>query len=122
MTKRSKRLYVAFAITSFLLNVAPVAVYAIIALVKSTLVYEKLALGFTVFTVLIMSLVAWVNKMAMRSRLWVLLIGLYIGLDYILTPLLILAACQVIDELIITPLKKAYKNKYTIHKELDQRL
>lgn len=75
----------------------------------------------TVFIVLIMTVVTLVQKVALRSRLWVILIGMYICLDNILTPLIIIACCQIVDELIVNPLAKAYKNRYIINKQIDRR-
>jgi hypothetical protein len=39
-----------------------------------------------------------------------------------MTPLIIIAVCQVIDELIVCPVKNSLSNKLTISKELDKRL
>lgn len=123
MTRTSKfRLsFWILAVMSFMLNVAPLAIYAINAVVAADLVYEKVALSMTVFIVLIMTLISIVNKIAFRSRLWIALIGIYICIDSIMTPLIIIAVCQIIDELIISPLKKNQKNKLIINKEMDKR-
>lgn len=123
MTRTSKfRLsFWILAVVSFMLNVAPLAIYAINAVVAADLFYEKIALSMTVFIVLIMTLISLVNKIAFRSRLWIALIGIYVCIDSIMTPLIIIAVCQIIDELIISPLKKNQKNKLIINKEMDKR-
>lgn len=121
MTKKTKLWAVLTTIFSILLNIAPIAVYVIIALVNCNLVYQKVALTMTVFVVLIMSIICLVNKATMKSRLWVVLIGLYICLDYILTPLIIIAVCQVLDELIVAPVARHYRQRYKINKEIDLR-
>jgi hypothetical protein len=123
-SERTSRFRLSFwilAVMSFMLNVAPLAIYAINAVVAADLVYEKVALSMTVFIVLIMTLISIVNKIAFRSRLWIALIGIYICIDSIMTPLIIIAVCQIIDELIISPLKKNQKNKLIINKEMDKR-
>ena len=122
MTSKYRKLAWLFTILSFLLNVCPLAVYSIKAMVESDLVREKVALSMTVFIVLILTIVCFVNKIALRSRLWIILIGVYFCLGEILTPLIIIACCQVLDELVVHPLKKHYKNKLTINKEIDKRL
>lgn len=122
ITIRYKRLYVIFLILSTLLTLAPVTVYTIKALIESDLVHEKVSLMLTVFIVLILTCVTIVNKQAMRSRLWIMLIGLYICLDYIMGPLIIIAVCQVVDELIVCPAKKGFKEKYSINKQIDRRV
>ena len=121
MTKKYRKIYWLLAILSFLANLAPLAVYTIKALVESDLTHEKVALTMTVFVVAIMTLVCIANKIVLRSRLWIILIEIYICLDSILTPLIIIACCQVLDELFICPLKKHYKNKLIINKEIDKR-
>lgn len=122
ITIRYKRLYVIFLIFSTLLTLAPVTVYTIKALIESNLIHEKVSLVLTVFISLILTCVTIVNKQAMRSRLWIMLIGLYICLDYIMGPLIIIAVCQVVDELIVCPAKKGFKEKYCINKQIDRRV
>ena len=122
MTKTYRIWFWILAVLSFLLCVGPLAAYSVSALIAADLVIEKVALASTVFIVLIMSVVSWLNKIALRSRLWIILIGLYICLDSIMTPLIIIAACQVIDEIIVCPIKNNLSTKLTISKELDKRL
>lgn len=93
MTKTYRIWFWILAVLSFLLCVGPLAAYSVSALIAADLVIEKVALASTVFIVLIMSVVSWLNKIALRSRLWIILIGLYICLDSIMTPLIIIAAC-----------------------------
>lgn len=106
---------------SILLNVGPLLYFTIASLIQSEGIGTKLTLGCTVVVVLILSLVAWTNKLAMRSRLWILLIGFWVCLEYFMPALIAIAACQVLDELIICPLKQHYKQRLTINKEIDKR-
>lgn len=122
MTKKYRTQYIIFAILSLLLNVLPLAVYTLKAVFESTVVYQKVALVSTVFIVLIMTAVSLVNKITLKSRLWIVLIGLYICLDHIMTPLILIAVCQTLDELIISPLKRSSKNKLVINKQIDARM
>lgn len=121
-TKRNGTLYLLFAFLSFALWFAPIATFTLIAILEGTLLYQKVSLAVTLFIVIIMTLVAVVNKVVMRSRLWIILIGVYICLHNIMTPLFVFAVCQIADELIVCPLKKRYKRKYQINKEIDGRL
>ena len=122
MTKKLKRKYIIATILSFLLNVCPLLVFTIIAFISGTAIVHKVTLSMTLLIVLIFTAITFFNKTVFRSKLWILLIGLWLCLDNILTPLIVFAACQVIDELIVTPLKNYYKNKYRINKEIDTRL
>ena len=122
MTSKYRKLFWLFFIVSLLLNVAPLAVYTIIGFVECTAITEKVTLSMILLIVLIMSIITWTNQIVLRSRLWIMLIGLYICLDYIMIPLIIIAVCQVVDELIVSPLKNNFSTKLTIHKEMDKRI
>lgn len=121
MTNKYKALYYVLAVLSFLLCVGPLAAYTISALITSTLVVEKVALCATVLVVLVMSVVSWVNKTTMRSKVWVIMLGLYFCLDHFVGPLLVMAFTQITDEWFISPAKAHYRNKYIINKEIDKR-
>ena len=122
MTKKLKRKYIIATILSFLLNVCPLLVFTIIAFISGTAIVHKVTLSMTLLIVFIFTAITFFNKTVFRSKLWILLIGLWLCLDNILTPLIVFAACQVIDELIVTPTKNYYKNRYRINKEMDTRL
>lgn len=122
MTKKYRILYWLFFILSLLANVGPLAYYTIDAAINSDLTYEKLTLTTTVILVLIMSIVCLINKTVLRSRIWIILIGLYVCLDFMLTPLMIIACCQIADELVLTPLKKNFREKLIINKQFDKRM
>ena len=92
-TRKYRKLSFLFGSISVLLNIAPFTIYAFIALVDSALIYQKIALSMTVLVVAILSLVALVNKVAMKSRLWIILVGIYVCLGEIITPLIIIAVC-----------------------------
>lgn len=120
-TKQYKALTILFKILSILLNVGPLAVYTIIALCESNLVVEKVGLVSTVFVVLVLTAIAFVQKVPMRSRIWIILIGLYLCLDSIMAPILIIGITQIVDEWIVCPFHKRFKEKLIINKEIDKR-
>ena len=121
-TRKYRRLSFLFGTIRVLLNIAPFAIYAFIALINSTLLYQKTVLCMTVFIVGIMSLITLFQEVAMKSRLWIVLVGIYVCLGQIITPLIIIAVCQVLDELIVAPLHDSYRDKKSINKEIDKRL
>lgn len=120
-TKKFRKLYHLFFILSFLLNLGPLGFYAGKALLNEGLTHQKIALTMTLFVVLIMTLISFINKVTLRSKTWILLIGLYFVLDHFVTPLLIIAVTQVVDEWFVCPLKKSFHEKYIINKEMDKR-
>lgn len=121
ITKKYHIAAIILLVVSILLNVAPIATYVMLGLTSGAVIVEKVALTSTIFVVLIMSCVAWMNKTVMRSRIWLIMLGLFFCLDSIATPLIIIAVTQVVDELIVCPLRARYKNRYTINKEIDKR-
>lgn len=120
MTEKYKRLYNAFRILSVAVTLGPLCVYFVIAFIRATTV-SKLAVGSTLAIVLILTLVNIIGKYHLRSPLFLLLIGIYTGLGTILTPLYITTVGVVLDEFILTPAAKKYKQLYTINKEIDKR-
>lgn len=122
MTKKYRRLFWLFTILSLLLNIAAPAYYVFDGLMGDGIIIEKVALTTSIFIVIILSAVAYINKTSMRSRIWILLLGLYICLDTILTPLLIIAITQILDEWLISPLAKSFRNKLVINKQIDKRM
>lgn len=121
ITKKYRLVATILLITSILLNILPLGYYTVDAMLSAELVAEKVKLCMTVFVVLIMSIVSWVNKTTSRSKIWVIIIGLYLCLDSFLTPLLLIGTTQIADEWIISPLHKSFRNKYTINKQIDRR-
>lgn len=121
-TKKNLTWCVILTILSCLLWLAPIGIFGFLALMEGTLLYQKVSLAVTVFIVLIMTLISLTSKIALRSRLWILLLGIYICLQNIMTPIIVFAVCQILDELVVTPLKDHFKRKYQINKEIDGRI
>ena len=71
---------------------------------------------------LILTALNFFMKYHIRSTIWFLLLGIQICLQNIVTLILIIAICTIIDEFVLTPLKKKFKDKYTINKEIDRRM
>ena len=120
MTEKYKKLYNAFRILSVSVTLGPLCVYFCIAFIGATTVH-KLAVGSTLAVVLILTIINVIGKYHLRSPLFLLLIGIYIGIGKILTPLIITTIGVVLDEFIFHPLCIKYKNLYTINKEIDKR-
>lgn len=121
ITKHYRLWFRIMFVVSLLLNICPLGVYTVKALLEADLTHEKVALTMTVFVVLIMTIICIANKIVLRSRLWIVLIGIYLCLDYIMTPLIIIAVCQVLDELVACPIKKYCKTRLVINKQIDKR-
>ena len=119
-TKKASRASKILTLVHMLLMVGPFIGYSIVAIINSE-TQEKVILGMTFVAVLIMTVVAMVNDIVIKSRLWIILLGLYCCLDYILTPLIIIAICQTVDELFIRPMKNDAKTRLISNKAMDKR-
>ena len=119
MTKKLKWQLLIITIISIFINIGPVLFYTLKALVTSHLTYQKVAIVSTVFVVIIMTMVAMINKTVLRSRIWIVMIGIYIGLDSFIEPLMVIAICQTADELIVSPIRRRCSLRYRIRKEMD---
>lgn len=120
VTKKYKRLNIALRILSVILLLAPIIVFSVIGFIEGQ-VHEKLVLGCTLVTALILVLINAIFKYNIRSTLWICILGIYMCLDNIMPLLLIIAISTIIDEFIVTPLQKKYKNLYVINNEIDKR-
>ena len=120
MTNKYKNIYRTFKLLSWAVTILPLVVYFVIAFSKAEIVH-KLAIGSIVTIVLILTVINIIGKLQLRSPLFLLLIGIYVGLGQILTPLVITSCGVVLDEFIFTPLYKKYKQLYIINKEIDKR-
>lgn len=121
ITKHNRRWYRFFAFLSFLMFFGPAAYYVSSAFLTSTLATQKVAIACSVVVVLILTGIAAVNKIILRSRLWIILIALYFVLGHAAEPIIVIGVTQVIDELMIAPTRDYFKQRYTIHREVDKR-
>lgn len=108
-------------IISIALTFIPITVWFIIAMAKSNDV-TKVALGLSFTIAILLVFVNILLKYSVRSTVWILLIGIYIALKDITTLLILIAVCTIIDEFIVHPLYKHFKQRYKINKEIDKRV
>ena len=120
VTKKYKIYTVLLTILSFILLVVPIVVFSIIAFINGE-PHEKLTLGCALTVSLILVLINALFKYHIRSTLWIAILGIYYCMDNILPLLLIIAISTILDEFVITPLKKKYKLQYTINNQFDKR-
>ena len=121
MTKKYKNNYILCRTLSILMTLIPLVIYTIKGFCEGT-PGSKVTLGVCFTTALILTIINVVFKYHMRSTIWILMIGLYVAVDNIIPLLIILAITTILDEFILTPLSRHYKAKYTINKEIDQRI
>lgn len=110
-----------FHFISWVLTFAPILIWLCIAMYKSSEI-TKPALAITITIAALFSMVNLLLKYSIRSTIWILLIGIYVAMKNITPLLIIIAVCTILDEFIVHPLYKHYKEKYKINKEIDSRV
>lgn len=120
MTKSYKIKHRSLALLSLILTLGPILVFTVLAFINGE-IHQKLTLGCTLIIASILVALNVVMKYHIRSTLWIVVLGIYTCMDNILPLLLTIAICTIVDEFIIHPLSKKYKNLYIINKEIDKR-
>ena len=124
-SKRTKKCgfwSIIFKVLSVLCFLIPVCVFAGVALAEGVLAVEAFTICASVIVTGIISLVCIVNKTVMRSKIWIFIIVLYLVLEHFLPVLLVVSVCQILDELIFTPLYNHFRTIYLANKEIDRRM
>lgn len=120
-TKKCKRAANVLLAIHVMLNVAPFAYYTVKAMASSANTTNKVTMSMTLAVVLVMSCVQMINHKALRSRMWILMIGIWLCLDSIIGMIVTVAIFQLADELLIAPLYHKKRNTYIINREIDKR-
>lgn len=121
MTKTYKCRMIITAILSFLCSFGPLIVFTIMGLAQGE-GKEKIVLAMTMVGAIMIALIAAMKKIHLRSTTFILMIGLWVALDRLLPFILTIAICTIIDELILTPLYKRFKEDYHTNKQIDKRI
>lgn len=120
ITKKYKSLYWVFNILSFCLTFVPFFVFLIVGYINATTA-QKVVMSAITIGALLISAIGIISKYTFRGVGYLVIIALYVALQNVATPILIIALCTITDELVVTPLKKKFKEKYIINKEIDNR-
>lgn len=119
-TQNLKKKTLILHFTSWVLTFAPILIYLCIAMYKSNEI-TKPALAISITVAALFTFANLLLKYSIRSTVWILLIGIYVALKNITPLLIIIAVCTIMDEFIVHPLYKRYKERYHINKEIDKR-
>lgn len=122
-TKSEKFKYILCKVASFSLCIMPLLIYIVLGFLDGDIQKgEKVFLGFTCITALILTIVNLLMKYHLRSPMFLLMLGIYYAMNNVLTVFIIISAGVVLDEFIFSPLARKHKQKYIINKEIDDRL
>lgn len=100
----------------------PLLVYICVALGQEGLAVQKVALVGCLTIALILTVINVIAQKRLRCPIWIIIIGLYIVVQKLLLPLIIiLAVTSVLDDLCFTPLIEYYRTKLIASKVDDDR-
>lgn len=127
-TKKYKRARNWLFAISLLLLFGPVGFYlvqaamATIAAGTTTATIAKVSIfSSSVIIFGILTIIAAARKIVFKSSVWVLVIAIYLLLDYAMWAVVVIGVCQILDELVFSPLVKYYNSLIRINKEIDKR-
>lgn len=120
-TKKFKTLWILFAVISILLTFGPVGFFFVKGFIEGTILVRKVTLMMTGLVYILITLMAVINKHMIRSKVWIVLIALYFVIDSFAACVLTVGICQLVDEIIVSPLQKQFHSKYSTNKEIDKR-
>lgn len=120
ITKKYKRLSFIFGLLSLLCTIAPVTYFTVLGFVNGE-IRSKVTLGCTLMLCLILVFINIIKKENLRSPVYIMILGIYMCLDNLLSLFLIMAITTMLDEFVFSPLHKSYKNKAIINREIDKR-
>lgn len=121
-TKKSKRLKWIFFSISVALNVIPMLVFFFMGYseVDTT---KKIVLSFTAVAALVLGAFMIISKLKWyRTLFWIVFAVMYLCFQKMTELIITMGICNVIDEIVIYPLYKYYKEQNRINKTLDKRL
>ena len=99
----------------------PMIGYVIYGFIRGATV-QKVALGVSTFAAIGLTGFSVIFKKHIRSTLFIVLLGIYLALREITILLIILSACTILDEFIVSPLQKSFREKMQINSQIDRRI
>lgn len=121
ITKKYKTQYMITKTISIALTIGPL-LYFTIAGFSIAEPAKRVILSFSAISAILLTLVSLVFKFKIRSTIFILMLGIHACIDNITGLITIMAAATLLDEILLTPMCKYCKEKYSINKEIDKRL
>lgn len=120
MTKKYRSLEIIFWFIILLINTAPMGTYIVKGFIEGEQA-DKVKLSILTIAAIICLIINVLTKLHPRCALWVLLFGVSQVLENIELLIAIMAITTLLDEAILTPLYKYFKQKRIINAEIDKR-
>lgn len=120
ITKKYQRLYTLMVVLEIIVLLGPVLYY-----VATGFIIASAAAQFTLSAMAIcaifLTIVSLLFKFKLSSPIWILILGIYIAIQNILPLIICLAVGTILDEFLLHPLKKRFRNQARINREIDKR-
>lgn len=120
-TKKYRRAYRILTALSWILTLGPMLGYVIYGFATGETI-SKISLGLSTIAAIALTALSLIFKKHIRSTIFILLLGIYFALQEITVLLIILSVCTLLDEFLITPLQKKYREKMVINSQIDRRI
>lgn len=121
-TKRFAALYRLMALFSLVCTVGPITVFTIYAISNGEIgSKQKLTLGLCLLVCLLLVIINTIKKYNLRSPVYIMILGIHTCIQNLTLLFIIMAVTTALDEFVFTPLKREFRMKYTINKEIDAR-
>lgn len=121
ITKQYKTKYTICKLMSIVITLSPLIYYLIVGMSIGEPT-KRVILAFSAVAAMVLTFVSLAFKFRIRSTIFILMLGIHCCIDNITTLIMVMAATTLIDELLLTPLCKHFREKYSINKEIDKRL
>lgn len=118
-TKKRRTNYRVATAIHLLLQLGPILFYFCLALGNVNTAVSGVSFTFISLISLGLAVAAAIKGRMSRSSLWLMLIGFYLILDTVMGPLIVIASCQVVDELIARPVRARLREKYHNGKDVE---
>lgn len=121
LTKKYRTIYWVLRSIDLILLWAPLIIYFIVALCDTGVTTnKKIGLVASVIVALILVLFNIIARHHLTSPLWIVLIGLYIAIDYLLPLVIIIACVTIADEFVFQPYLKKLTTRLEASKVYDK--
>ena len=121
ITRKARKRAIITGILSLMLLFIPLIVFVSIGFYKTDTT-GKVCISFIGIATLVLTFLMAVMKAKLkRTVFWLILIGVYIGFRNMKSVIICMAICNIVDEVIVTPIHIHYKAVYKTNKILDDR-
>ena len=121
-TKKFAALYRLMAVFSLACAIGPITVFTVYAIANGEIgSKQKLTLGLCLLVCLLLVIINTIKKYNLRSPVYIMILGIHTCIQNLALLFIIMAVTTALDEFVFTPLKREFRMKYTINKEIDAR-